>query len=420
MIHLHRLPLRSASRGQSLVEFALVFPVVLFLLLIAIDFGRIYLGWVNLEQMARIASGYAAEHASAWGTPGKPADRATYQNQIIQDAHAINCDPQMPIPDPVIAGGVALGSDVTVTITCEFTVLTPVISNILGGTILVTAQNTYPVNEGAVGSVPGGGGPVTTPVDAAFVASPTSGWAPLTVTFTDTSKNVPTSWIWDFSVATSGTGTGSATPGTDLTKGPHTVTYDCVGAEGDTCTFDVSLEVGNAGGTDTDTQTGLITVTVPPATGPIAEFNGNPRSGVAPVTTNFQFVDVRAGAVTYTNYQWDFTSDGSWDATGPTASHSYPVEGSYDVTLKVTDSTGATSTLTKTDYVVVARKICTVPDFFNTRKNAAQARWNSAGFTTTVQFQAGSGNYLIKYQSIVGGIIDPQPDGCVSVITVGP
>ena len=37
------------SRGQSLVEFALVLPMILLLMLIAIDFGRVFLGWVGLN-----------------------------------------------------------------------------------------------------------------------------------------------------------------------------------------------------------------------------------------------------------------------------------------------------------------------------------------------------------------------------------
>ena len=42
------------SRGQSLVEFALVLPIMLLLTVIALDFGRVYLGWINLQSMARI------------------------------------------------------------------------------------------------------------------------------------------------------------------------------------------------------------------------------------------------------------------------------------------------------------------------------------------------------------------------------
>jgi hypothetical protein len=37
-----------------------------------------------------------------------------------------------------------------------------------------------------------------------------------------------------------------------------------------------------------------------------------------------------------------------------------------------------------------------------------------------VLFQAGSNNYKIKYQSINGATVDPQPAGCASIITVGP
>ena len=43
--------------------------MLLLLLLVAIDFGRVYLGYINLQQMARVAANFAAEHASAWDTP---------------------------------------------------------------------------------------------------------------------------------------------------------------------------------------------------------------------------------------------------------------------------------------------------------------------------------------------------------------
>jgi len=403
-----------------MVEFALVFPVILFLTLVAIDFGRIYLGWVNLQQMVRIAASDAADHASAWGTPGDPIEQDLYQRRIARDAEQINCVLPDPIPVPQTGGVTALGAHVTVGITCQFSVVTPLISNILGGTVLVSAETTFPIREGVVATVPGGGAPIVSPPDAGLLGTPRSGWAPLTVTFTDVSTGSPSSWTWDFSVGAGGTGTGSVSLGTALSQGPHTVIYDCAGTPGDTCTFGVSLQVGNVGGTDTQSQADYVTVTVPPATGPIAEFTGNPLSGVEPVNTTFQFVDLRGPAVTYTNWEWDFTSDGTFDATGGSTSHNYPSSGPYDVTLRVTDDTGAASTLTKVGYVVVQDRICIVPDFFNVKKNDAQDRWTAAGFTTLVLFQPGNGNYQIGYQSIVGGKIDPQPDGCSSVVTVGP
>lgn len=416
---------RPRSAGQSLVELSLILPVLLLLVLIAVDFGRVYLGWINVQQMTRVAANFAADHATAWSipdTPAKAADRAEYQRMVKNAARVNNCRPPNPLPAPVFGTGSGLGHEATVGLNCQFDLITPLISQVVGGTILVSGATTMPVKEGAVATVPGGGGPIVTPPQAKFVASPRSGWAPFIGTFVDQSTNAPTSWTWQFAVAASGagTGTGSVTPDNSLSQGPNNVSFDCAGVPGDTCTFDVSLAVGNAGGVSSTESTDYVTVVVPPPTGPIAEFTATPRSGTQPVNTTFQFVDLRAGAVTYTSYQWDFTNDGSFDATGLSVTHSYPTPGSYDVRLRVTDSTGAQSTLVKYGYIIVSKRLCTVPDFGNTKKNQAQSRWATAGFSTTVGFLPGSNNYTIRTQTIVGGTIDPQPNGCASDITVGP
>ena len=217
-------------------------------------------------------------------------------------------------------------------------------------------------------------------------------------------------------------GPGTATPNSSLTTGTQTVTYDCAGTPGQTCTFGVSLRVSNAGGTHTTTKTDYITVTVPPLPpDPMADFTGTPRTGLEPLVVNFVADDPRTpDPVTYTAWDWDLNGDGTFDATGRTPSRNYPNDGVFDITLRVTDSTGGQSTITKVGYIVVTNKVCVVPDFGNVKKNSAQARWAAAGFTTQVLFQGGQGNYTINYQSITGGTIDPQPAGCASIITVGP
>ena len=84
----------------------------------------------------------------------------------------------------------------------------------------------------------------TAPV-AAFTGSPTSGDAPLTVSFTDQSTNNPTSWSWDF-------GDGSTS-----TEQNPSHTYNDAG------TYTVSLDVSNSCGSDNETKTDYITVNPP-------------------------------------------------------------------------------------------------------------------------------------------------------------
>ena len=72
---------------------------------------------------------------------------------------------------------------------------------------------------------------------AQFSASPTSGQAPLVVTFTDTSSGTMTTWAWDF-----GDGVGS-------TLQSPTHTYTTAG------TYTVKLTVSGPGGSNTATKT---------------------------------------------------------------------------------------------------------------------------------------------------------------------
>src|SRR5439155_5262287 len=77
---------------------------------------------------------------------------------------------------------------------------------------------------------------------AAFSASPTSGQAPVAVTFTDASTGSPTAWLWKF-----GDGTRSI-----LQSPIHT--YTTAG------TYTVQLTVTGPGGSNTAIKTSCITV----------------------------------------------------------------------------------------------------------------------------------------------------------------
>ena len=121
--------------------------------------------------------------------------------------------------------------------------------------------------------------PVGIPV-AAFSGTPTSGTAPLTVTFTDESINDPTSWAWD--VDNDGT--------VDYTTQNATHTYTTAG------TYSVTLTATNAAGSDDEVKTDYITVTGGGGgDAPVAAFSGTPTDGMAPLTVTFTDESVGSG-----------------------------------------------------------------------------------------------------------------------------
>lgn len=376
-----RLRGRKRSRGQSLVEFALVLPLLLALTLIALDFGRVYLGWVNLQSMTRIAANLAANNPDAWTGSGDASVKARYQNQILNDAAAINCVlPKVggkdTAPAPTFTGN-QLGDQVSVGITCTFPVVTPVVRDIVGGSVAVSAASVFPVKNGM--TAPGGGGSGSPP-NAAFsgngtlAPNPISGPAPFSVDFRDTSGGNPTSWLWEFN---------DGTPNS-VAQDPLIHVFTLPG------TYIVTMTATNAYGT-TSTSMAVTVTTVS-----LVDFEADQTSGDTPLPVNFTDLSTSGG----TNYTWDF-GIGQGTATGQTVSHTYSTPGSYTVTLTVTYPTGDVST-TKTNYITVGPGLCTVPHLDGVRRYNADTKWGDQGFTGSVSDGPGapSGNYTITTQSL--------------------
>jgi serine protease len=168
------------------------------------------------------------------------------------------------------------------------------------------------------------GAPV--PPVAAFVGTPTSGYAPLTVDFTDQSTGDPTGWSWTF-------GDG----GTSYLQNP---THEYTGAG----TYTVSLTVSNAAGSDDEVKTNYITVAIEP---PVAAFVGDPTSGVVPLTVDF--TDQSTGPIN--TWAWDF-GDGVGTSSDQNPTYQYTGTGTFTVTLTVTGPGGADSEI-KSDYITV-------------------------------------------------------------------
>src|SRR6185503_19737284 len=96
---------RPKSRGQSLVEFALTMPMALLMVLFGLDFGRVFLGWVALNQAAREAANYAAMNPTAWTLPYNMAVQTEYARLVTTEAQQINCTLQSPVPAPTFGDG---------------------------------------------------------------------------------------------------------------------------------------------------------------------------------------------------------------------------------------------------------------------------------------------------------------------------
>jgi PKD repeat protein len=387
----HRRDRHHRRRGQSLVEFAIVLPILLFLTVIALDFGRVYLGWINLQSMSRIAANLAANNPTAWQAGGDASVQAKYQNQVRNDAAATNC--RLPLvggvqtaPNPAFSdtdgnGAVDdIGDSATVQLSCTFNLITPGIRDIFGGTIAVSASSVFPVKTGMTDSGGGGGG-TGSPPNAAFTGnsavapSSLSCVAPCTVVFRDTSGGSPTSWTWDFN---------DGSPNSTL-QDPLDHIFLLPG------TYIVTLTARNALGVSTESMG--ITVTA----ASIVDFTSDKQSGNAPLTVQFTQNATPGG----TAYAWTFgTGEGS--GTGATVSHTYSTPGSYTVALTVTYPIVGNVTTTKTNYISINVGLCTVPSLNGVKRNNAQAVWTGAGFTGTVADgpSAPNGNYTIVRQDI--------------------
>ena len=174
----------------------------------------------------------------------------------------------------------------------------------------------------------------TIPV-ASFASSVTSGTAPLTVQFVDSTTNSPTSWIWSF-------GDGNLST---IQNPSHTyMTSD---------TYTVTLIATNAAGSDTQTRTNYIIVTY--AT-PVANFTSDITNGTAPLTV--RFTDTSENSPT--TWSWQFGDGGKSTNQNPT--HEYTDTGTYSVSLTAKNSAGSNTTK-MTGYITVTSVSSPVASF---------------------------------------------------------
>lgn len=155
-----------------------------------------------------------------------------------------------------------------------------------------------------------------------FSADPSSGKAPLAVTFTDRSIGTPTAWSWDF---------GDGATSTDQNP-VHTFVSSG--------SYDVKLTVTRGASTDSSTQT--------------LNVGGVPNADFAADSTQVnvndvvKFTDKSSNAPT--SWSWDFGDTATSVDQNP--SHSYQLKGIYTVILTARNANGK-DTETKTNYINV-------------------------------------------------------------------
>ena len=127
--------LRPSARGQTLIEYALILPVLMLLLVVLFDFGRAVYYYSVVYSAAREGARYGIIH---------PDDSAGIEDTARN--LAVGLDP----------ASLVIASDhqddgtynrIAVTIQYVFDPVTPLVEDLLGGSIILSSQSTMNVEE---------------------------------------------------------------------------------------------------------------------------------------------------------------------------------------------------------------------------------------------------------------------------------
>lgn len=207
----------------------------------------------------------------------------------------------------------------------NFTFVTP-------GTYNVTLTATNEVGSDSESKIVlvEGPAPYTSPPVAAFSCTPLTGAAPLLVSCMDESLNTPTEWAWDF-------GDGN----TSTLEHPNN-TYSAEGLQS------ISLNVTNAGGSDTLEKTDYVNVTAQEIFTPVADFECTPLTGNLPLTVSC--TDLSTNSPDSWLYEFSVGGVVISQITTQNGSVELIAPGIRNVTLYVSNAAGSDST-TKSEYI---------------------------------------------------------------------
>lgn len=323
------------SRGQAMVEFALVLPIFVLFLVIAIDFGRVYYSYVAINNAAREGAAYAGLNpTNQMGTEARANQETNTQGQGGESPLVVTreCANSLGVTIACTTAAQSSGNSVTVAVEEQFTFLTPLVNNFFNNfTMRATATSLVLGYATSTGGVPPGGCALPIP---SFAVSVTGGLS----VFADPQASRPNSgvcnisgfnWTWGDGLQDVGASTGD----------PHT--YASAG------TYTITLEVTNQGGAATTTRNVTVPSTPPPTCArPTAWFTWI-SSGK---TRTYFDASTVANPVNcpITDWLWTFTDyNGGQQSTAQNpGSYTYGNNSSHPVTLQVWNA-GGTATVTR-------------------------------------------------------------------------
>jgi len=255
----------SRSRGQSLVELALILPVFMLFFAAILDLGRIAAAQVAIANAAREGAFQAArtptDFTSASGCPAGGLTNVVYCRIKLESSGGVTVNPSdVSVSCSPIDCSAGIGNTVSVVVNGHFQLLTPLMSVFFGGSqnVTITASSVHNIQTLPVSDPSGGSPPSASPSSSSsasappsaapsavvcekpsagftFTQSPANKKAPQAVTFTDTSTSrlgcSIDSWQWQ---ASDGWVSDQQTPGTHTFIVPGT--------------YEVTLTVHNAAG----------------------------------------------------------------------------------------------------------------------------------------------------------------------------
>lgn len=158
---------------------AIILPLLVVLLVMAVDAGRLYFGSVALQNAGRIGADYAANNADAWQgqiTGIKQNQQDRYEILVTEDLQALGCQAGFVVPPPnfdLDGDGIEDFDDgalVRVDLDCVFDLLTPLAESFLGNPFTLHARSDFAINRTRPGGVPAPGNPPPTPPPGTCVA----------------------------------------------------------------------------------------------------------------------------------------------------------------------------------------------------------------------------------------------------------